>query len=39
VGHKVTVRGKLSRESTPPTFTVRSVATISETCTSQSGTR
>jgi hypothetical protein len=32
MGHKVTVRGTSSSESTPPRFKVRSVETVSETC-------
>jgi hypothetical protein len=32
VGHKVTVRGTSSSESTRPVFKVRSIETVSETC-------
>jgi hypothetical protein len=39
VGHKVTVRGKLSREDdTPPVMTVQSVAPVSDTCAANPGT-
>jgi hypothetical protein len=38
VGHKVTVRGKLSREDAPPVMTVRSVAAVSDTCAANPGT-
>jgi hypothetical protein len=38
MGHKVTVRGKLSREDTPPVMTVKSVAPVSDTCAANPGT-
>jgi len=39
LGHKVTVRGKISNEDTPPVITVKSVDTISEACASAPGTQ
>ncbi|MFN7992964.1 MAG: hypothetical protein U0Q18_05160 [Bryobacteraceae bacterium] len=39
LGHKVTVRGKLSNEGSPPVMTVKSVDTISEACASAPGTQ
>jgi len=38
LGHKVTVRGKLSRESSPPTMTVENLASISDSCAPNPGT-
>jgi len=38
VGHKVTVRGKLSREDAPPVMTVQSVVPVSDTCAANPGT-
>jgi len=38
MGHKVTVRGKLSRDDNPPVMTVRSVAPVSDTCAANPGT-
>ena len=38
VGHKVTVRGKLSREGTPPVMMVQSVVPVSDMCAANPGT-
>jgi hypothetical protein len=38
MGHKVTVRGRLSKEEPLPIMTVESVETVSETCAPSGGT-
>jgi hypothetical protein len=38
MGHKVTVRGKVSREDNPPVMTVQIVTSVSDTCTAAPGT-
>jgi hypothetical protein len=38
MGHKVTLRGKLSREGTPPVMMVQSVVPVSDMCAANPGT-